>query len=325
MVNLESKTKVLKFIFLFAFGILIFKFWLVTNFYSEGYSELAKHQTNIILKNPMPRGEIYDRNNKLIVGNEEKKNLIYLNNYKKSNEDMWALAKIIVDNIKIDEGDYSLVENDYKDLVIRENQEEIYKRYNDNKSNYDVESEDFDIDSALRDQVKKSDYDKLVKKYGKKTIDMKILMDSSSTANPKTLAKDLTSEEVYFINENIGTLGGCFVMSDWTRIYPYDNTLRSFLGSVGDIPAEDLEMYQSLGYSQADKIGTSYVEKEEEMYLRSDPQQISFYFDNTGNIVNYEIVDTGESGNDIKLTIDIELQKKVDDILKESLKNDSFK
>ncbi len=325
MVNLESKTKVLKFIFLFCFGILIFKFWLVTNFYNEGYSELAKHQTNIILKNPMPRGEIYDRNGKLIVGNEEKKNLVYLNNYKKSNEDMWSLAKVIVDNIKIDEEDYSLVENDYKDLVIRENQEEIYQRYNDNKSNYDVESEDFDIDSALRDQVKKSDYDKLVKKYGKKTIDMKILMDSSSTANPKVLAKDLTSEEVYFINENIGTLGGCFVMSDWTRTYPYKSTLRSFLGSVGSIPAEDLEMYQSLGYSQADKIGTSYVEKEEEMYLRSNPQQVSFYFDNDGNIVNYEIIDNGESGNDIKLTIDIKLQKKVDDILKESLEKDSFK
>ncbi len=325
MINLESKLKVLKYIFLFSFGILIFKFWLVTNFYNEGYSELAKYQTNIILKNPMPRGEIYDRNDKLIVGNKENKNLVYLNNYKKSNEDMWGLTKVLVDNIKIDEKDYSLVENDYKDLVIRENQEEIYKRYNDNKSNYDVESEDFDIDTALRDQVKKSDYDALVKKYGKKEVDLKILMDSSSTSNPKILAKKLSDEDIYFITENIGTLGGCFVMSDWQRDYPYKDTLRSFLGSVGDIPAEDLNTYKSLGYSQADKIGTSYVEKEEEMYLRSTPQQISFYFDTKGNIKNYEIIDSGKSGDDIKLTIDIELQKKVDKILKESLENDSFK
>ncbi len=325
MINLDSKLKILKYIFLFFFSILIFKFWLVTNFYNEGYSELAKHQTNIILKNPMPRGEIYDRNNKLIVGNKENKNLVYLNNYKKSNEDMWELSKLLVDNIQIDEKDYNLTENDYKDLVIRENQEEIYKRYNDNKSNYDVEAEDFDIDSALRDQVKKSDYDALVNKYGKKEVDLKILMDSSSTSNPKVLAKDLSDKDVYFITENIGTLGGCFVMSDWQRSYPYKETLRSFLGSVGDIPAEDLKTYESLGYSQADKIGTSYVEKEEEMYLRSTPQQISFYFDSEGNIKNYEIVDNGKSGDDIKLTIDIELQKKVDTILKDSLKNDSFK
>ncbi len=325
MVNLNSKVKVLKFFFLFFFVVLIFKFWLVTNFYSEGYSELAKHQTNIILKNPMPRGEIYDRNNKLIVGNEEKKNLVYLNNYKKSNEDMWKLSKTLVDNIHIDEGDYNLVENDYKDLIIRENQEEIYKRYNENESNYDIESEDFDIDSALRDQVKKSDYDKLVKKYGKKVIDLKILMDSSSTSNPKVLAKNLSSEDVYYINENVGKLGGCFVMSDWKRSYPYKNTLRTFLGNVGDIPAEDLASYKSLGYSQADKIGISYVEKEEEMYLRSTPQEVSFYFDNEGNITNYEVVNMGKSGDDIKLTIDIELQKKVDEILKDSLKNDSFK
>ncbi len=325
MVNLESKTRVLKFVFLLCFSILIFKFWLVTNFYNEGYSELAKHQTNIILKNPMPRGEIYDRNGKLIVGNEEKKNLVYLNNYKKSNEDMWKLAQDLVDNIQIDEKDYTLVENDYKDLIIREDQEEIYKRYNKNKAKYDTEAEDFDVDAALRDQVTKEDYDKLVKKYGKKAVDIKILMDSSSTSNPKVLAKDLSSEDVYYINQNVGNLGGCFVMSDWQRTYPYKNTLKTFLGSVGDIPVEDLETYQSLGYSQADQIGTSYVEKEEEMYLRSTPQQVSFYFDTDGNIVNYEIIENGESGDDIKLTIDIELQKKVDEILRDSLKNDSFK
>lgn len=325
MRNFNSKIKILKLVFIISFSILIFKFWLVAIYYNQGYSNLAQYQTNIIVKNPMPRGEIYDVKGKLLVGNKESKNLIYLNNGKKTDEELWEIAKTLVENINIEEEDYNIVENDYKDLIIRENQEEIYKRYNRNIDKYDIEADDFSIDEALRDQVSISDYNDLVNEKGKKVVDIKILLDSSSTANPLTLAKNLSDKDVYFINENVGNLGGCFVNSQWDRYYPYEETLRGFLGSVGDIPKEDLETYETLGYSQADQIGTSYIEKEEEMYLRSTPQQISFLFDENGDISNYKIVDEGESGDDIKLTIDIELQKRVDKILEDDLKSDSFK
>ena len=48
-----------------------------------------------------------------------------------------------------------------------------------------------------------------------------------------------------------------------------------------------------------------------ESILRGKPKQYNFIFDAQGNIIDEEEIEEGKEGNDVLLTIDIELQKKI--------------
>ncbi len=318
---INSKIKVFKNILLFLFIILIFKFLLITVYYEEGYTRLSEFQTNITVQNPMPRGEIFDRKDRLIVGNKESINLIYLGSEDIDNEYEWSIAQKLSNNLDMSNMKANITENDYKDLVIRENYYELIQRINNNYEKYG----NMELDEALKEEINESDYKNITNKYSKDAIDLKILMDMSSVNSPKTLLENISVEEQYYIEQNLGSLGGSFIISDWERYYPYDDTLRSFLGTVGDIPQEEQKKYKNLGYSSDDQVGVSYIEKAQEDYLKPTPQEYKIYFDEKGNIVNYKIVSPGSSGYDIKLTIDIELQEEVDKILSSNLKSDNYK
>ena len=100
--------------------------------------------------------------------------------------------------------------------------------------------------------------------------------------------------------------------------YPYGNTLRTILGNVSSsssgVPAELKDSYLALGYSLSDRVGTSYLEYQYESILRGAKTQ--YTMDDDGN---YVVVKEGSRGNDIVISIDIELQKEIEKIVEEEL------
>lgn len=319
--EIKKNFLILKILLIVCMAVLIAKFLIVTIYYNGGFEAMAKFQTKIVISNPMPRGEIFDRKSKLIAGNKQAKNLIYINVNSKSDEEEWELVQNLAQNIDVKPPLTKLSKVDYEDLIIRENSEEMYSRLSTEEQLLSQK----EVDEKLRNKVTKTDYDELVKMYGLEAVDLKIRIDNSSSTTPQVLATNLSVEEQYYIQNNIGKIGGCFIINSWERIHPYGDTLKGMLGSVGEIPSEELNKYESLGYSSNDLVGTGYIEKELESILKSQSEKIEIYFDDSGNINNYRVIQEGKEGKDVKLTIDIELQKKVDKILKTALKNDSYK
>ena len=119
--------------------------------------------------------------------------------------------------------------------------------------------------------------------------------------------KDVTDEEYAEISENIDNLHGVNTKLDWERVYLYGDTFKSVLGSVSSstqgIPSELTDYYLDNGYSMDDRVGISYLEYQYEKYLKGKKAK---YKIKNGN--NYELVSEGKRGNDIVLTIDINLQ-----------------
>ena len=86
-----------------------------------------------------------------------------------------------------------------------------------------------------------------------------------------------------------------------------------------------LNLYQALfllihkgylkGYSLDDRVGTSYLELQYEDYLKGTKPIYRI----VGN--NYELVSQGKRGNDIVLTIDIDLQKYLEEVLSREVLN----
>ena len=111
---------------------------------------------------------------------------------------------------------------------------------------------------------------------------------------------------------------GFNVKLDWERYYPYGNTFKTILGSVSSsssgIPYNLKEYYLEKGYALTDRVGTSYIEYQYEEYLKGT--KATYQVNSDGS---YTELTKGTRGNDIVLTIDIELQQAVEYILEEEL------
>lgn len=127
-----------------------------------------------------------------------------------------------------------------------------------------------------------------------------------SSVEPYTIIKDVDVAFISAIME--GSHRGYEVRVNAERVYEYPGYLSHILGRVGKIHAEDAEYYTSLGYSLNAIVGTSGVEKSFEEYLHGTDGVLAIVEDEYGNVVDTYVKKEPVAGNDVYLTIDIDMQ-----------------
>lgn len=284
---------------------------LENNKYEE---KLVESTEKIIEGSSSPRGRIYDRNYNLLVDNKAVKTIYYKKEDGITTKEEIELAYKIANLINVD---YSkLSEKMLKTFWYKNNQEKAkdkitkkeWKKYNERKL------DDNDINDMIYERItpeELSSYNEL----DKETAYIYYLMNKGYSYAEKVIKnKDVTDEEYAEISENIDTLKGFNTKLDWERVYLYGDVLRSILGNVSSstqgIPSELADYYLDNGYSMDDRVGISYLEYQYEKYLKGTKAK---YKVKNGN--NYELVSEGKRGNDIVLTIDINLQKHLEETL----------
>ena len=153
----------------------------------------------------------------------------------------------------------------------------------------------------------------------KKSAYIYYLMNHGYSYDDKVIKEDITPLEYAFVEQNKNNLKGFSVSSSWKRTYPYGDTLRQILGNVSTseqgILKSEAANYLNKGYSLNDRVGISYLEKmyEDELKGKKDKYQI----------VNGKktLIEKGRRGNDIVLSIDINIQQSLEEIIKEELIN----
>ena len=80
------------------------------------------------------------------------------------------------------------------------------------------------------------------------------------------------------------------------------------------MPVEEKDKYLAKGYALNDRVGLSYLEKQYEDYLRGEKAEYQVV-----NSHELKLTKEGKRGNDIVLSIDIELQQEVERILTEQI------
>ena len=118
--------------------------------------------------------------------------------------------------------------------------------------------------------------------------------------------------------EELGISGISFTYSV-QRSYTYPGYASHILGKIGQIYAEDWEYYKELGYNMNDYVGISGCEYAFEQYLRGVDGVRVKKFDADGNLVDEYYEQTPIAGNDVYLTIDIDLQIAAEDGLAENI------
>ena len=275
---------------------------------NDEYTEKLSYSTEKKIESTSsPRGRIYDRNYNLLVDNEAVKTIYYKKKSGVKAKEEIELAYTIGDNISID---YSGInDTKLKDFYYKGHYEECRKKITDKE--WDLYSKrkltDKDILKLIYERIDDeiSEYDE----RDKKAAYIYYLMNKGYSYAEKVIKnKDVTEEEYAYISENIDNLNGFNTKLDWERVYLYDNTFKTILGSVSSnsqgIPEELAKTYLKKGYSLDDRVGISYLEYQYEDYLKGTKATYRLLSDNS-----YELVSEGKRGNDIVLTIDINLQK----------------
>ena len=286
---------------------------------SEYNDKLAMATEKTIESTSAPRGRIYDRNHKLLVDNEGIKTIYYKKQNGITTKEEIELAYEVSNNIDID---YSKIDdNKLKDFYYKSHYKECRKKITDEE--WDLYNKrklnDKDIDKLIYERL-----DDEISEYtdsDKKAAYIYYLMNKGYSYAEKVIKNsNVTDAEYAYISENIDNLKGFNTKLDWERVYLYGDTFKSILGNVSSntqgIPSELSEDYLKRGYTLDDRVGISYLEYQYEDYLRGTKAKYRLLADNS-----YELVSEGKRGNDIVLTIDIELQKYLEEVLSNEVLN----
>ena len=111
------------------------------------------------------------------------------------------------------------------------------------------------------------------------------------------------------IQHGILKIGGVKINSISSRIYPYDKITSHLVGYVQNVNSEDLKKHKNEGYTSSSVIGKSGIEAAYERQLRGEVGARIDIVDENNNIVKTVAEREAKDGKDIRLTIDIDLQK----------------
>ncbi len=295
------------FFFLLTIFLLYFRVFQNSPYYEKSYQE----KTNIYVTSlSRPRGRILDIHGHVLVDNVGVRAIVYRKVNQVSTEEEISIALELAELLTFKE---QVRENDLKKfwLVTHEEEaqnlitEEEYDLYEKRKLNSE------DLYALKLDRVTKEVIDSYDEK-DETAAYIYSLMNKGYYYDAKLIKLDVSEEEYAHTLE--AKIQGITGEMYFKRDYPYGNTLKSIFGSVGKIPKEMEQEYKENGYSMEDIVGISYLEKEYEEFLRGEKDTYKVMEDGT-----LMLVSQGKRGNDLVLSIDIEMQLAIEQIVKEKI------
>jgi penicillin-binding protein 2 len=282
----------------------------------ETYSEMAKSTSMATQDISAPRGEIVDADGEAVVSNKVGYNVIlekaFLSSDKQEiNRIVLKIAEILdndgvewIDTLPITE------EQPYEFLESRES--DIAKlRTNISVQPYATAEECIE---AMITQYEISDSYTERQKRIIAGIRYEMYIRSFSLSNRYTLAEDIPMDTVVKLKEVSFDLEGMDILEEAIRVYEDTNSAPHLVGTIGSISAEEYEELKEDGYKLNDVLGKSGVEKAMESELRGTSGTRSLELLD-GIVVSDTVTEEPVPGHTVKLTIDMDYQEKVQEIL----------
>ena len=139
-----------------------------------------------------------------------------------------------------------------------------------------------------------------------------MLIRPASISDPLIIAEDVSIETVVTLEERNSEYPGFSTFSKPFREY-YDVELVAHvlvhMGNIGELYDDWSKKYPDLGYTWKDTVGKTGIERSEEQVLRGINGKTRKEVDTDGRLTFYEIEEAPKPGQDIYLTIDLNLQK----------------
>lgn len=313
--KLNKKLDILEIVIIFLFLLLAYFLFKTIYLKEDFYKEKLNSLTNVIVYGESaPRGRIYDRNYNLLVDNIAVPIIYYKKVDKITKQEEIELIYEVIDKLELE----------YDKLKTR-NLKEFYLVLYPNKGNEKITEEEWDkqkqrvLNSGDIENLKiariTDDELNTLSETDRKAAYLYYLMNQGYSYSEKIIkSSNVTDSEYAYFSENNYKLKGFDTKVNWERNYLYLDTLKKILGSVGSIPKEEKESYLKKGYELTDIVGLSNIEKQYEDILKGTKAKYKKVASN-----KLVLLEDAKRGNDIVLSIDINLQKEVDSIIDREL------
>ena len=334
-------------------GALIFKIFDLQIVHGEEYLENFQLTIQKEISLPATRGNIYDRNNKLLAYNELAYSVTIEDVYESGRTKNRDLNDTIYRTIQLIEKSGDKVDSDFG--IILDSGGSYKYNVSDNallRFLADVYGHSSTADLSVREKSSTAEdvmnYLCSSKKYGLgtyyydegnvlrlepgagftkseilKIITVRYAMSANSYQKyiATTIATNVNEKTVAVISENKSSLEGVGVAEDTVRKYIDAVYFSQIIGYTGKISSDRLTSYRERdpSYSLNDQIGLAGIEYSMEDTLRGTKGSQILYVDNTGKQIDSSDYVASVAGNNVYLTIDAELQKAAYNILEQKI------
>jgi cell division protein FtsI/penicillin-binding protein 2 len=270
----------------------------------------------VIARKEAPRGKLLDINYREVVGNEPFFSLTYTKTVDTKADDTMRIAKWLADRLGVSKDQLKkITKRDKKDYYIAKH--DVQKLLKERLSKKEQKLSDKEQYKVLVNKISKEEI-KALSEEDLKILAYKRAMETGYAYSPQRVKTHLDEQEISIISENLGDLPGIDIMADSDRVYPYGKS--TIFGATNQIPKEEMDYFMSMGYDRSDRVGVSGLEKQYEKVLRGTKEK-SVYLTNpkSGQTIGEPETIPGQRGKDIVLSIDMELQFHLEQILEEEI------
>ena len=351
---ITSRIFVLVVIFLAFFGIMMSRiFYLqIINGQNYAYSFTMRIKREVSL--PGTRGRIYDRNGQVLADNVLSYSVTMEDNgtYKSAREKQSTLNRTVLKVIDIVEshgdnviGDFGIVYQNgsytytqegrallrfkadiYGYSSIDDLKPEEYVATADEMIEYLCGKKKFWISPDLYTEEQIKEYKvptDLTPEQILKLVTIRYAISSNSFKRyvTTTVASDVSDATVAEILENQSNLQGVDIEQSSLRTYADSKYFANIIGYIGKPDQDELDTLkeQNEDYDANDLVGKAGLEQYMETELQGKKGQRTIYVDSVGNVLEVESETQPESGHDLYLTIDKDLQIAAYNILEQRL------
>jgi len=193
-----------------------------------------------------------------------------------------------------------------------------------NVSTYDDEMDDYSASKVFKMLRESLEIDEEINDY--ELRNMMVLRErynriSYLSYHPVDICYGISEKTVAMISERSHELNGINVEIEPLRYYPQYESASHIIGYLGKI-AQDYELQEYVvekGYSTDDIIGKTGLEEKFEDYLRGEKGRKTVEVNNVGRTIRSVSSEAPVPGDDIFVTVDLQLQKKAEESLKKGL------
>jgi len=126
---------------------------------------------------------------------------------------------------------------------------------------------------------------------------------------PIPIKQDVTADEQAFIAAHRNELPELETIDEERRLYPRDGFAAHLIGYVGEVSEDDLNNPRFAYYEPGDVVGKAGVEETYDELLRGQDGSREVIVDSRGREVGYFGIEHAQPGQDLRLTIDNDLQR----------------
>ena len=167
-------------------------------------------------------------------------------------------------------------------------------------------------DLAKRGPERKSEMRRLQDVTGKTPSEIEVEIRDvrkESKQSPVILVKGLGEDQVFYLRENQDHFPGVSVERVFTREYKQGDIAAHLFGNVGEVTGEQLDQPRYAGLQQGDLVGQTGIEYEYDRFLRGKAGTDRVQVDALGNPSRHLASKPAQAGDNVRLTIDADLQR----------------